>query len=135
MPEPTPASSSNPNDESMCFSKKSSLDEYIIGKQIGQGAYAVVRIGLHKPSNKKVALKIYKKYKLMDPNRRKSVKREIKLMEKMKHPNIVKLYEIIDTSKYVILVMEYVGGGSLHGYLKARSNRRLDEPEAKRIFK
>jgi len=31
--------------------------------------------------------------------------------------------------------MEYVGGGSLHGYLKARSNRRLDEPEAKRIFR
>jgi serine/threonine protein kinase len=57
------------------------------------------------------------------------------LMEKMKHPNIVKLYEIIDTTKYVILVMEYVGGGSLHGYLKARSNRRLDEKEAKRVFK
>ena len=69
----------------MCFSNKNSLEEYIIGKQIGQGAYAVVRIGLHKPTNKKVAMKIYKKYKLLDPNRRKSVKREIKLMEKMKH--------------------------------------------------
>lgn len=69
----------------MIFSNKSSLDDYIIGKQIGQGAYAVVRVGLHKPSNKKVAMKIYKKYKLMDPNRRKSVKREIKLMEKMKN--------------------------------------------------
>jgi len=78
----------------------------------------VVRIGLHKPSNQKVAMKIYKKYKLEEPNRRKSVKREIKLMEKMRHPNIVQLYEIIDTSKYVILIMEYVGGGSLHGYLK-----------------
>ena len=31
--------------------------------------------------------------------------------------------------------MEYVGGGSLHGYLKAQSNRRLEEKEAKRIFK
>jgi MAP/microtubule affinity-regulating kinase len=95
----------------------------------------VVRIGLHKPSNRKVAMKIYKKYKLLDPNRRKSVKREIKLMEKMKHPNIIRLYEVIDTSKYVILVMEYVGGGSLHGYLKSMPNRRLDEPEAKRVFK
>jgi serine/threonine protein kinase len=125
----------NPNDDSMCFSKKSSLEEYIIGKQIGQGAYAVVRIGLHKPSNKKVAMKIYKKYKLLDPNRRKSVKREIKLMEKMKHQHIIRLYEVIDTTKYVILVMEYVGGGSLHGYLKARPNRRLEEDDAKRIFK
>ena len=69
----------------MIFSEKNSLDEYVIGKQIGQGAYAVVRVGLHKPSNKKVAMKIYKKYKLMDPNRRKSVKREIILMEKMRN--------------------------------------------------
>ena len=103
----------------MVFSTKTILDDYIIGKQIGWGAYAVVRVGLHKPTNKKVALKIYKKYKLMDPNRRKSVKREIKLMEKMKSQQIIKLYEVIDTGKYVIIVMEYVSGGSLHGYLKA----------------
>ena len=119
----------------MLFSNKSSLDDYIIGKQIGQGAYAVVRVGLHKPSNKKVAMKIYKKYKLSDPNRRKSVKREIKLMEKMNNQHIIKLYEVIDTQKYVILVMEYVAGGSLHGYLKAHSGRRLPEEEAKRVFK
>lgn len=80
-------------------------------------------------------MKIYKKYKLLDPNRRKSVKREIKLMEKIKHQNIIRLYEVIDTSKYVILVMEYVGGGSLHGYLKSKPNRRLEETDAKRIFK
>ena len=81
----------------MIFSNKSSLDEYIIGKQIGQGAYAVERVGLHKSSNRKVAMKIYKKYKLMDPNRRKSVKREIKLMEKMHSLFIIRLYEVIDT--------------------------------------
>jgi len=115
----TPIKHPDPND-TMIFSEKNSLDEYIIGKQIGQGAYAVVRIGLHKPTNKKVALKIYKKHKLEEPNRRKSVKREIKLMEKMRHQHIVELYEIIDTHKYVILVMEYVGGGSLHGYLKSK---------------
>lgn len=119
----------------MIFSEKNSLDDYVIGKQIGQGAYAVVRVGLHRPSNKKVAMKIYKKPKLLDPNRRKSVKREIKLMEKMRNQHIIRLYEVIDTSKYVILIMEYVGGGSLHGYLKAQSNRRLEEKEAKRIFK
>ena len=40
-------------------------------------------------------------------------------MEKMKSQQIIKLYEVIDTGKYVIIVMEYVSGGSLHGYLKA----------------
>ena len=119
----------------MIFSEKSSLDDYVIGKQIGQGAYAIVRIGLHKPTNKKVAMKIYKKHKLEEPNRRKSVKREIKLMEKMNHSHIIQLFEIIDTQKYVILIMEYIGGGSLHGYLKSKPNRRLEEMDAKRIIK
>ena len=84
-----------------------------------------MRVGLNRQTNKKVAMKIYKKYKLEEPNRRKSVKREIKLMEKMKHHSIIQLYEIIDTGKYVILVMEYVSNGSLHGYLKSKPNRRL----------
>ena len=56
-------------------------------------------------------------------------------MERMRNQHIARLYEVIDTTKYVILVMEYVGGGSLHGYLKSKGARRLDEPEAKRIFK
>lgn len=80
-------------------------------------------------------MKIYKKYKLEEPNRRKSVKREIKLMEKMNHCHIIQLFEIIDTQKYVILIMEYIGGGSLHGYLKSKPNRRLEEYDAKRIIK
>lgn len=49
------------------FSEKSSMDEYVISKIIGTGAYAVVRIGLHKPTNKKVAIKVYDKSKLLEP--------------------------------------------------------------------
>ena len=75
--------------DTMIFSQNSNLDDYVIGKQIGQGAYACVRIGLHRPTNRKVAMKVYKKYKLEEPNRRKSVKREIKLMEKMKNQHII----------------------------------------------
>lgn len=135
QPKPEEQQAPNPLNDTMIFSEKTSLDDYIIGKHIGQGAYAAVRIGLHKTLNRKVALKIYKKYKLEEPNRRKSVKREIKLMEKMKNEHIVQLFEIIDTQKYVILVMEYVGGGSLHGYLKSKPNKRLTEPDAKRVIK
>lgn len=42
------------------------MDDYVIGKQIGQGAYATVFIGLHKKTNKKVALKIYEKEKMKE---------------------------------------------------------------------
>lgn len=110
------------------------IQDYLIGKQIGQGAYATVKLGVHRPSNKKVAVKIYEKYKLLDPQRRKSVRREIKLMEKLHHRNIIKLYEALDTSRQVLIVMEHMGGLSLHGLLKSRPNRQLPEKEARRLF-
>ena len=99
------------------------MENYIIGKRIGQGAYAVVRIGLHKDTQQKIACKVYEKFKLLEPNRRKGVKREIIIMEKLDHPNIAKLYEAFDTHKQVYLIIEYVNGGSLHTYLKSKPNR------------
>jgi len=71
----------------------------VFGKRIGQGAYATVRVGIHKETNNKIACKVYEKFKLLEPNRRKGVKREIKIMEKLDHQNIAKLYEAFDTHK------------------------------------
>lgn len=100
----------------------SDIGDYQLGKQIGNGAYAVVREALHKPTNERVAIKIYDRFKLMDVQRKKSALREIKILSKLSHPQVVKLYESIDcptTTKSVYLVMEYVQGDSLHAHLKA----------------
>ena len=121
-------------EEVIVFSEIHSMDEYAVGKQIGQGAYATVHIGLHKRSNKKVALKIYLKEKMKDLQRKKSVRREIKLMKRLEHPHIAKLYEAIETETQVILILEYVGGGSTHGFLKSKPNRQMEECEARKIF-
>ena len=93
-----------------------------------------MHIGVHKRYNKKIALKIYLKEKMKDLQRKKSVRREIKLMKRLDHPNIAKLYDTIETESKVILVMEYVGGGSTHGFLKSKPNRQMEESEAKKIF-
>lgn len=112
----------------------SSIEDYIVGKQIGQGAYATVFFGLHRESGKKVAIKIYEKYKLLDPQRRKSVRCEIRLMERMRHPNIVVFHDALDTPKQIYIIMDFVGGGSLHHFLKKRPHRRLDDQLAKRLI-
>lgn len=56
-------------------------------------------------------------------------------MKRLNHPNIVKLYEAIETEEQVVLVLEFVGGGSTHGFLKSKPNRRMDEDDARRIYK
>lgn len=53
----------------------------------------------------------------------------------MNHPSVVNILEAFETDSHVYLVMDYVGGGNLHTYLKEKNSRRLDEAEAKRIFK
>ena len=111
------------------------LDNFILGCEIGKGAYATVRSAQNKENNSKVAIKIYDKFKMLTPNRKKNVEREIKILTKLNHPNIIKLYKTVENKRSLNLIMEYVNGCSLLSYLKKRHNKKLEEPEARRIFK
>lgn len=56
------------------------------------------------------------------------VAREIHILKLIRHPNIIQLYEIIETPKQLYLIMEYASGGELFDYIVA--NTRLKEEEA-----
>ena len=56
-------------------------------------------------------------------------------MKRLNHPHINTLYEAIETEEQVILVLEYVPGGSTHGFLKSKPNRRMSEDDARKIYK
>lgn len=61
-------------------SKKEDLTQkfkqkFLVGKIVGEGAYASVRVAIYKTINKKVAIKVYEKNKIKDPQRKKSVRR------------------------------------------------------------
>ena len=67
--------------------------------------------------------------------RKQSLLKEIRILKRLDHPNIIKLYEAIDTARYVYLATEYVAGPSLLQYLKSKPNRTLEEYEAKNLWK
>ena len=94
------------------------LEHYQIGKPIGQGAYAVVYICYHKASMKKYAIKIYQKAKLNDSMKRKAVQREIMALKRIDHPNIIRMHDLIETSKQICIVTDFIQGISLHQYVK-----------------
>ena len=94
------------------------LDNYQVGKVIGQGAYAVVRICHHRETLKKYAIKIYEKSKLNDSMKKKAVQREIISLRKIDHPNIIKMHDLIETQKQICLVTDFVNGISMHHYVK-----------------
>ena len=72
------------------------LSKYIIGKEIGKGAYAKVKLVTDKFTNIKYAMKIYDRSKLTDSAKKRCVFREIEIMKRSNHKNIVKLKEVIN---------------------------------------
>lgn len=114
---------------------KNKIENYAIGKQLGQGAYATVRLATQKRTKDIVAIKIYEKCKLTDTRKKTGLKREIHILKLLDHPHTLKLYDVLDTSKTINLITECIGGPSLHSYIKKQSDRKLKDQEAKSIFK
>lgn len=110
------------------------IQNYMLGKEIGKGAYAVVRYAIHKASNRKVAIKIYDKTKFQDSSRLRNAHREIQILNKLNHSNILKMYEAIETDEFLYLILELINGLSLNDYVKKHPERKLSESDACRIF-
>lgn len=110
------------------------LENYNIWSDIGKGSYATVKLVTHKVTMDKCAIKIYSKKSLEDPALKKNVMREIKILKKIDHPNVVRFYEEITGKNNLYIVMEYVRGIALSNHLLAKSVKRLDEIEACEIF-
>lgn len=116
-------------------SSSSQCNDYVLEKCIGQGAYAKVYKAVYLPTDARIAIKLYMKSKAQDKLRQKSIKREIKILSKLKHENIVRFIDCFSTSENVYLVVELVDGTSLYELLKKQSNRRISESSARSIIK
>lgn len=64
-----------------------------------------------------MAIKILEKDKIQDNSDVNRIAKEIEILKKLRHPNIIMLYEIIETEKELYLIMEYATGGELFDYI------------------
>ena len=115
------------------MSKEKQIGDYILEEEIGSGGFAKVVQGIHIPTGEKVAIKVLDKLQLMeDPDNLKRVEREIQILKLVKHKNIIKLYEVMETPQKIYLVMELCESGELFDYIV--SKERLDENQACHFF-
>lgn len=108
------------------------IGKYKLLKTIGKGNFAKVKLAKHVPTGKEVAIKIIDKTQL-NPGSLLKLFREVRIMKMLDHPNIVKLFQVIETEKTLYLVMEYASGGEVFDYLV--SHGRMKEKEARAKFR
>ncbi|KAK0411349.1 hypothetical protein QR680_005612 [Steinernema hermaphroditum] len=108
------------------------IGKYKLLKTIGKGNFAKVKLAKHVPTGLEVAIKIIDKTAL-NPSSLQKLYREVKIMKQLDHPNIVKLYQVMETDQTLYLVMEYASGGEVFDYLVAHG--RMKEKEARAKFR
>lgn len=102
------------------------IEDYSVWKApIGEGSFSEVFKGFHQDTKRVVAIKSLRVNKKNKLNR---IKFEINIMQNLDHPNIVKLYEIVEEDDNKIhLVMEYCSGGTLEKFIE--NNEILNESQ------
>nr|CDS29252.1 serine:threonine protein kinase [Hymenolepis microstoma] len=108
------------------------VGKYKLIRTLGSGNFAKVKLAQHITTKKEVAVKVIDKGKLNHASLNKLF-REVNVMKQLNHPNIVKLYEVIESDRHVYLVMEFAANGELFEYLA--SNGRMREKDARIKFR
>jgi len=109
--------------------KEKQIGDYLIQELIGTGGFAKVYVGMHIPSKERVAIKIIDKEVLfIEEINKKRLLLEISILKKVRHKNVIKLYEIMETPQAIYLVMEYCNTGELFDYIV--SKEQLTEKQA-----
>lgn len=99
--------------------------DYLLLQTLGEGEFGKVKLGVHKEWGEEVAVKLIKRDKVgthdghlritgpsTDPSKMSKVEKEIRVLKDVRHPNIVRLYEVIESDRYIGIVLEYASGES-----------------------
>ncbi|XP_052875152.1 CBL-interacting serine/threonine-protein kinase 20-like isoform X13 [Gossypium arboreum] len=107
------------------------MEKFELGRLLGQGTFAKVYYARNTTTGLSCAIKIIDKEKIMKGGLIDQIKREISVMRLVKHPNVVRLYEVMASKLKIYFVMEYVKGGELFGKV---TKGKLKENDARQYF-
>jgi 5'-AMP-activated protein kinase catalytic alpha subunit len=80
------------------------------------------------------ALKVIEKTKIVEEKLRECIKTEIQTMRLLRHPYVVKLFEVMTSTRGVILVMEYIKGCDFFDKIMDNEEKHLSEDESRLYF-
>ncbi|XP_021763838.1 CBL-interacting serine/threonine-protein kinase 23-like [Chenopodium quinoa] len=108
------------------------VGKYELGKTLGEGTFAKVKFAKNIETGENVAIKILDKEKVLKHKMIGQIKREISTMKLIRHPNVIRLFEVMASRTKIYIVLEFITGGEL--FDKIASKGRLKEDEARKYF-
>lgn len=108
------------------------VGNYIIKKKIGTGAFAEVRLATNVETGEDLAVKVFDRSLIPKELFETSIKREVRIMQYLRHPNIVSIQSVLVAPKHLYLFMELVRGGELYDEIVSKT--RIDETTSRHYF-
>ncbi|ATY62661.1 Serine threonine-kinase KIN4 [Cordyceps militaris] len=113
--------------------RTSKFGDFILGNTIGEGEFGKVKLGWKQDSSVQVAIKLIKRDTVgTNPSRLAKIRREVTILRGLHHPNIVRLFDMVETDRYIGIILEYASGGELFDYIL--NHRYLKDGSARRLF-
>ena len=108
------------------------VDKYDFIRIIGTGSFSVVALVVNRITHENFACKIVPRQMLVELQIFDRFEREVRIMQTMRHPSIVQLFDVLYDTNVIYLIMEYCSNGELFTMLT--DNGRLDEHTARKMF-
>lgn len=96
---------------------KAKLSDYEVGKKLGKGGYSTVFLARHKKTDVLYALKCINRFRKKS-DKTSQIRKEIAVLLKLKHNNVIKLYDWFEDKNKIYLVLEYIDGKDLAAFFK-----------------
>ncbi|KHG03616.1 CBL-interacting serine/threonine-protein kinase 9 [Gossypium arboreum] len=108
------------------------IGKYKLGRTLGEGSFAKVKFAKNVETGQCVAIKIMDRDQVLRHRMVEQIKNEISTMKLIKHPNVIKIFEVMASKTKIYIVIEFVNGGEL--FDKIARHGRLKEDEARSYF-
>lgn len=111
---------------------KNQIGKYELGRTLGKGNFAKVKCAIDVETGQSYAVKILDKQKVFKYKIADHIKREIRTLKLIRHPHVVRLYEVLANKEKIYIVLEFVAGGELLN--KISCNGEMEESKARKYF-
>ncbi|KAJ0978730.1 hypothetical protein J5N97_014204 [Dioscorea zingiberensis] len=108
------------------------LGKYEIGRTLGEGSFGKVKLARRVDTLRPFAVKILDLHHILSLKMADQIMREIESLKLLRHPNIVRLHEVLASKTKIYMVLEYVNGGELSRKIELKG--KLSENEGRKLF-